>query len=66
MSDKAKPHISQLAVTVVYHLIPLYYKGLYTEAQVDARINELLLEFGVTRQELTLYLTNISNYLSRK
>lgn len=66
MSDKAKPHISQLVVTVVNHLIPLYYKGLYTEAQVDARINELLLEFGVTWQELTLYLTNISNYLSRK
>ena len=66
MGDKAKPHISQLAVTVVNHLIPLYYKGLYTEAQVDARIDELLLEYGVTRHELTCYLTNITNYLSRK
>ena len=66
MGDRAKPHISQLAVTVVNHLIPLYYKGVYTEAQVDARIDELLLEYGVTRHELTCYLINILNYVSRK
>jgi hypothetical protein len=66
MGDKAKPHISQLAVTVVNHLIPLYYKGLYTAAQVDARIDDFLLEYGVTRHELICYLANITNYLSRK
>ncbi len=66
MGDRAKPHISQLAVTVVNHLIPLYYKGVYTEAQVNARINELLLEYGATRHELTCHLIGSSNYISRK